>query len=110
MPLIRKERAGNDSFGNSWPEDGAVVEVDAQHVPALLAINDGGFSEVTLAVEEAPEDPPPGDLDPENPDPEEPQEKKELSEVDPAAPAGEPEAKPAAKKTAARKTTASKPE
>ncbi|NUP39522.1 MAG: hypothetical protein HOY76_21545 [Streptomyces sp.] len=97
MPLIRKERAGNDSFGNSWPEDGAVVKVDPEHVPSLLAIEDGGFSEVTPATKETPEDPTP---------PEDPEE--ELSEVDPDAPAGEPESKPAAKKTTARKTTASR--
>ncbi|MFI2078468.1 hypothetical protein [Streptomyces triculaminicus] len=48
MPLIRKERAGSDSHGHTWPKDGAVVEVeDAGQAAALLAIPDGGFSEVT---------------------------------------------------------------
>ncbi|MFF7020285.1 hypothetical protein ACFY97_04620 [Streptomyces klenkii] len=48
MPLIRKTQAGSDSYGHTWPEDGAVVEVDDPgQVAALLAIPDGGFSEVT---------------------------------------------------------------
>ncbi|WP_367134431.1 MULTISPECIES: hypothetical protein [Streptomyces] len=48
MPLIRKEHAGSDSHGHLWAEDGAVVEVDdPDQVAALLAIDDGGFSEVT---------------------------------------------------------------
>jgi hypothetical protein len=99
MTRIRKERAGSDSFGNTWPEDGAVVDIDPEHVASLLAIPDGGFSEVTPTVEETPEDP-------ETPEP--PEEKKEFSEVNPEAPAAEPDAKPTAKKTAARKTAASK--
>ena len=99
MALIRKAAAGSDSFGHVWPKDGATVEIDdPEQIAALMAITDPGFSEVTPDAEE----------DPENPGPEEPQEKKELSEVDPEAPADEPEAKPAAKKTAARKTTAAK--
>lgn len=47
MPHIRKTRAGNDSFGNSWPHDGAVVEVPPEQAAALLAIRDGQFSEVS---------------------------------------------------------------
>ncbi|KAB7850127.1 hypothetical protein [Streptomyces mobaraensis] len=48
MPLIRKAQAGSDSYGHTWPEDGAVVEVDdPEQVAALLTIPDGGFSEVT---------------------------------------------------------------
>lgn len=47
MPFIRKSRAGNDSFGNSWPQDGAVVEVPPEQAMALLAIRDGQFSEVS---------------------------------------------------------------
>jgi hypothetical protein len=47
VPFIRKARAGNDSFGNSWPSDGAVIEVAPEHAMALLAILDGQFSEVT---------------------------------------------------------------
>jgi hypothetical protein len=115
MPLIRKERAGNDSFGNSWPEDGAVVEVDPEHAAVLLAIDDGGFSEVTPAAEDdAPEEPqepeaPEAPEEPAKPDEPGPEEEKELSEVDPEAPPGEPESKTPAKKTAARKTTARKP-
>jgi hypothetical protein len=103
MPLIRKERAGSDSFGNTWSEDGATVDVEAEHAAALLAIPDGGFSEVTPAGE----DDGPGEP-PQDPAADDPEENKELSEVDPDAPADEPEAKPAAKKTAARKTTARK--
>jgi hypothetical protein len=45
MVHIRKARAGNDSFGNEWPEDDAVVEVPAEQAAALMAIPDGGFSE-----------------------------------------------------------------
>ncbi|ELP67643.1 hypothetical protein STRTUCAR8_08552 [Streptomyces turgidiscabies Car8] len=103
MPLIRKEHAGNDSFGNSWPEDGAVVEVAPDHAQALLAIGDGGFSEVAPPAAEDPDpDTPPAT-------PEAPEGEKEIFEVDPEAPEGEPAAKSPAKKTAARKTAASKP-
>lgn len=45
MVHIRKARAGNDSFGNSWLEDGAVVEVPVDQAAVLMAIPDGGFSE-----------------------------------------------------------------
>ncbi|MEV4438515.1 hypothetical protein AB0K09_05750 [Streptomyces sp. NPDC049577] len=48
MPLIRKAQAGSDSHGHTWPEDGAVVDIDdSEQVAALLAIPDGGFTEVT---------------------------------------------------------------
>lgn len=103
MPLIRKQQAGSDSYGHTWDADGAVVEIDdGEQIASLMAIPDGGFSEVTPTAEETPEDPDAGD----------PEGKKEFSEVDPAAPPAEPESKPepAAKKTTARKTTASKPE
>ncbi|MGW5477707.1 hypothetical protein [Streptomyces sp. NPDC004008] len=104
MALIRKAAAGSDSFGHVWPEDGAVVEIDdPEQIAALMAIADAGFSEVTPSADENPESP----EDPEDPGLEE---KKEISEVDPQAPADNPEDKPAAKKAAARKTTASKPE
>lgn len=104
MALIRKTQAGSDSFGHSWPEDGAVVEIDdPEQIASLMAIPDGGFSEVTPNSDEdqAPDAP-------QKPD-DAPDAKKEISEIDPNAPADEPEAKPAAKKTAARKTTVSKP-
>jgi len=110
MPLIRKERAGSDSFGNTWPEDGAAVDIDdAEQIAALMSIPDGGFSEVTPdADDEGPGEPSQEPADGENPD-----ENTELSEVDPDAPAAEPkaedDAKPAAKKPTARKTTARKP-
>lgn len=112
MALIRKQQAGSDSFGHSWPEDGAVVDIDdGEQIASLMAIPDGGFSEVTPAAEETPEDPPRGDPHPHDPNADA-QEKQEISEVDPNAPAAEPDVKPepAAKKTAARKTTTSKPE
>jgi hypothetical protein len=92
MPRIRKERAGSDSFGNHWPKDGSVVEVEPEQVGPLLAIVDGGFSEVTPTGEE-PED----DGEP------------EFSEVDPEAPDSEPGSKAPAKKTTARKTATRKP-
>ena len=43
--LLRKELAGSDSFGNTWAEDGAVIEVPEEQGRALLKIF--GFSEVT---------------------------------------------------------------
>jgi hypothetical protein len=45
MPLIRKEQAGSCP-GYAWDNDGDVVEVDADMASALLAMPDGGFSEV----------------------------------------------------------------
>jgi hypothetical protein len=47
VPFIRKARAGNDSFGNCWPHDGAVIEVPPEQAGALLAIRDGQFSEAS---------------------------------------------------------------
>lgn len=63
--LIRKNQAGSSAHANlspaeypggprvnhgsteyEWPSDGAVVEVAAEHARELLAIPDGGFSEV----------------------------------------------------------------
>jgi hypothetical protein len=99
MALIRKTAAGSDSFGHVWPEDGAVVEIDdPEKIASLMAIPDAGFSEVTPAGDD--------DSDPVDDDPEA---KKEISEIDPNAPAAEPEAKTPAKKATARKATASKP-
>lgn len=43
--LLRKEQAGSDSFGNTWAEDGAVVEVPEEQGRVLLRI--AGFSEVS---------------------------------------------------------------
>lgn len=45
MVHIRKARAGNDSFGNEWAEDDAVVDVPVEQAAVLMAIPDGGFSE-----------------------------------------------------------------
>ncbi|MFE2832166.1 hypothetical protein ACFXI6_14130 [Streptomyces mirabilis] len=102
MPLIRKDRAGNDSFGHSWPEDGAVVEMPHEEAEELLAIPDGGFTLVLPDADAAPE--------PDNAAADSPESNPEFSEIDPAVPAAEPEAKPAAKKTAARKTAERKPQ
>ncbi|KIF00859.1 hypothetical protein PL81_38755 [Streptomyces sp. RSD-27] len=102
MALIRKHAAGSDSFGHIWSEDGAVVEIeDGDQIAALIAIPDGGFSEV-IRGSKAPE--PKADGDGEAPGAE------DISEVDLGAENLEAPAAPAAKKTAARKTAASKPE
>ncbi|MFF4644985.1 hypothetical protein [Streptomyces sp. NPDC001389] len=102
MALIRKNAAGSDSYGHTWPEDGAVVEIeDGDQIAALMAIPDGGFTEV-IRGGEAPE--PEGDGDGQPPTAE------DISEVDPGAENLEAPATTAAKKTAARKTVASKPE
>jgi hypothetical protein len=45
MVHIRKARAGNDSYGNEWPEDDAVIDVPVEQAAVLMAIPDGGFSE-----------------------------------------------------------------
>lgn len=58
MVLLSKKRAGADSYGNVWPEDGAVIEVVDEQAAVLLAIPDGGFSEAP--VEEAAQPMPPG--------------------------------------------------
>lgn len=101
MPLIRKDRAGSDSFGHTWNEDGAVVEMPHEEAEDLLAIPDGGFTLVVPDADSA--DPEPlGDAAPE--DEPEPDGNPEFSEIDPKAPADEPETKPAAKKTAAKRT------
>jgi len=114
MPHIRKAQAGSDSFGNTWDSDGSVVEVPHEQAEQLLAIDDAGF---TLAEGPAVESDPDGDDDPDDG-----KENPEFSEVNPDVPTGSPEVdpeplpevedkpKPAAKKTAARKTAASKPQ
>ncbi|MER6778495.1 MULTISPECIES: hypothetical protein [unclassified Streptomyces] len=106
MALIRKAQAGSDSHGHVWPEDGSVVEIDdPDQIAGLMAIPDAGFSEVT----------PTGNAEaaPATPDPEEDGgtdlAADEIAEVDPKDEDVEAP-KPVAKKTAARKTTASKPE
>ncbi|MGW2520443.1 hypothetical protein ACWC09_26210 [Streptomyces sp. NPDC001617] len=96
MPLIRKDQAGSDSFGHTWDDDGAVVEMPHEEAEELLAIPDGGF---TLVVPDAA-----GDDEPESKPEGEPGGNPEFSEIDPQAPADEPETKPAAKKTAAKRT------
>ncbi|MFB6805481.1 hypothetical protein [Streptomyces sp. NPDC056387] len=105
MALIRKASAGSDSFGHVWSKDGAIVEInDGDEIAALMAIPDGGFSEVTpsgKAEAAAPASPEPEDDSDDG--------AGEISEVDPKDEDLEA-SRPAAKKTAARKTTASKPE
>jgi hypothetical protein len=44
--LLRKAKAGSDSFGNTWETDGAVIEVPDEQAALLLRIKDGAFSEV----------------------------------------------------------------
>jgi hypothetical protein len=56
VPFIRKARAGNDSFGNSWPSDGAVVEVPPEQAVVLLSILDGQFSEAMPEVAPEPDE------------------------------------------------------
>lgn len=64
MPRIRKAHAGNDSFGNSWDSDGAVVDVPHEQAEQLLAIDDGEF---TLAEHsDHDDDTPRPDVDPES--------------------------------------------
>lgn len=91
MARIRKEHAGSDSFGHVWPEDGAVVNIDDHdQIASLMAIPDGGFSEVApeqRAAKAKPAAP-----------------AEELSEIDPDAPDGEPgDDKPTPRKTAAKR-------
>ncbi|MDB4872982.1 MAG: hypothetical protein JWL97_3986 [Gemmatimonadales bacterium] len=83
MTLIRKAFAGNDTFGNTWAQDGAVVDVQAEHAAQLLAIPDGGFCEVA----DYPEQPEPAVPDP----PAQP--------AEPDAPVTEPAPDPAAEVT-----------
>lgn len=44
--LLRKARAGSDSFGNVWDTDDAVIDVPDEQAVILLRIKDGAFSEV----------------------------------------------------------------
>jgi len=44
--LLRKEKAGSDSFGHTWKTDGAIIDVLNTEASILLRIQDGGFSEV----------------------------------------------------------------
>jgi hypothetical protein len=50
VPLIRKHKAGSCP-GHTWDSDGAVVEVDDALAVELLAIPDGGFSEVAPSAQ-----------------------------------------------------------
>lgn len=122
MALIRKARAGSDSFGHVWPEDGAVIEIDdPDQIAALMAIDDAGFSEVTASHGDSDDS---GSVDSRDDsdsgadgssgdgssdtggtddDDSGDDGKGEVSEIDPGAPAGEPEAKPAPRRTAAKR-------
>lgn len=44
--LLRKTKAGSDSFGHTWDNDGDTVEVPDAEAAILLRIVDAGFSEV----------------------------------------------------------------
>lgn len=46
MVRLRKEKAGSDSFGHVWAEDGAIVAVPHDQAVELLAIPGGGFTAV----------------------------------------------------------------
>jgi hypothetical protein len=43
---LRKEKAGGDSFGHVWPEDGSVIEVADDLVASLVEITDARISVV----------------------------------------------------------------
>lgn len=93
MVLIRKSKAGADSFGNEWSEDGAVVDVDQDEARQLLAIADGGFSvadpdpepELEAVVPEPPNAAPDSPEQPAEPEPTPAEEPEELVEA-PAEP------------------------
>lgn len=87
---LRKDRAGSDSWGHVWTEDGSVVEVDYDQAVVLLAIPDGGFS---VADTPGPE-PKPDDGDEADTDPAQGDAPGEVSEV---APEPEPDASPDSK-------------
>lgn len=43
---VRKDKAGSDSYGNTWEHDGDVVEVPDEQGLDLVSIVDGGFTAV----------------------------------------------------------------
>lgn len=55
MAFIRKAGAGSASLGYTWPKPGAVVEVNDEHVPLLLAIPHNDFTVVDAAAQTEPE-------------------------------------------------------
>jgi hypothetical protein len=87
---LRKAKAGADSFGHTWPEDGSVVGVDYDQALILMAIPDGGFSVAEAQPEAGPVEVVEPDLLP------------DLSEV---APEPEADASPAPAKRGPRRTT-----
>jgi hypothetical protein len=54
--FLRKDKGGTSIGGYEWPEDGSVCEVDAQTGAALLAIEDGGFTQADGPEADAGED------------------------------------------------------
>jgi hypothetical protein len=46
VPHVKKASAGADSYGNEWPDDGAIIEVTDDQAADLVAIPDGGFTVV----------------------------------------------------------------
>lgn len=104
MARIRKDRAGSDSFGHVWKKDGAVVDIDdADQIAALMAIPDGGFSEVTSGSAAPDEDDKPTGDDETKTDAEDEPDNGEVSEIDPDAPDAEPDDKPVPRKPAAKR-------
>ena len=85
MVLLRKATAGSCNLGYTWPTDGAVVEVTAEHAASLLAIPFNDFSTAASAE--------PADRAIEEPAP--------ASEISEAPAERKAPAKRAAKKTAA---------
>lgn len=94
---VRKRLAGSDSFGHEWPKDGSVTEVEYDEALILLAIPDGGFSIADQPGDRPKPAPEPG------PEVTEPEAMDGLSEVDPKS--DDATDKPAARKTAARRTS-----
>jgi hypothetical protein len=62
MVHIRKARAGNDSYGNEWPEDAAVIDIPVEQAAVLMAIPDGGFSEAPAPKKREKQDTPAEDV------------------------------------------------
>ena len=96
--LLRKARAGADSYGHIWPTDGAVIEVTYEQAMVLLAIPDGGFCVVDQPADKPKPKPAP---EPEMVEPEPAQ--GELSELDPRT--DDATDRPTAKKSTTRRRT-----
>lgn len=95
MVLVRKDKAGSDSFGNRWEEDGAVVDVPDGQVAELLEIQDGGFSLHVPDVEEddPPQDPPVDPVGDGDPPQDQPVDPVPVPVVEPTKPGRKPAAR-----------------